>query len=272
MKFASVILGAALLLSVAPAAMADVSFFNDCQSTFTADPNVTHYGPSGGLTGSVSGQLVDYATGAPSGITVTEVWTAVGGIGGSGPAVEFTAGTDAYNTFNGKVANIGTVTYYGSGAWSADLTFTNLMPGKTYQLVTTVDRGRTSPAPAGGYPDRWTKISILDADSYTNASSNNWTTTSGGFIINNDATSLQCDNAIAGAVAKWIAINPGSDNDFTIHFTNAVAANGEIPTGAAQNSNRGYAPTGFMLVEVPEPATMSLLVLGGLALIRRTRR
>ena len=109
--------------------------------------NATRFGIGNGFTGATSGVLLDYASGASTGVVAA--LTQSGGVnwndgssgtGGVNPAV----GTDAYTTFGGKTDVKGLV-YYGSSGWYVDLTFTGLDSSKAYTFATTANRdGGTS--------------------------------------------------------------------------------------------------------------------------------
>lgn len=261
-----VLLGLATLATLGVTAQAGFVAYNDCQASGASNPaNTTTFGYGGVGT---SGVLKDFATGASTGVSVAVNISSGVNTGGSGPTAEFAAGTDADKAFGGKIANTGSVIYYGPTGWTVDLVFTGLTPGQRYSFATTLDRGDSSPAPTGGYTDRWTRISILDADGYTNASS------TGAVKISDSTTSIQCYNTTNGYIAQWTNIDAGPDGDFTIQFTHETtngALSSPYPGGATQNTNRGYGPTGFSLAAVPEPTTLGLLGVGAYILIRRRR-
>jgi hypothetical protein len=261
------LLGLAAVATLGVSAQAAFVAYNDCQSTGASNPaNTTTIGYGGSGT---SGVLKDFATGAATGVNVAVVISSGVNTEGSGPTAEFPAGSDAGKMFNGKAVNTGNVIYYASTAgWTVDLVFTGLAPGQLYNFATTLDRGDSSPAPAGGYPDRWTRISISDADSYTYASS------AGAVKISDSTTSIQSYNTINGYMAQWTSINAGADGDFTIRFTHEPtngALSAPYPAGASQNTTRGYGPSVFALSTVPEPATLGMLGVAALGLIRRRR-
>ncbi len=241
-------------LGLVGVASADFTAFNDSVTPFSGG-NTTQIGR---FTGTVaSGLLKDWASGAVTGVTATHV---DGGSNGPGTGVAMpAAGTDAHTIFDGKVT-LGSLIYYGGAlGWYQEVVFTGLDPTLEYTFASLHNRG--------SYTDRWSVISILDADSSTYACS------AGAFKISETAVSLLSDQRTTGYVAQWTDIKPGNDGDFTIHYTHSSAGAGiDRPIGATQDGRKAYPLAGFMLQEVPEPATMSLLGLGALALIRRRRK
>ena len=269
MKVRSSVILAACSFAFAASSHAQFVSYNDCVSGdgpigSANAANTTTFG-----TGTAGGVLKDFATSTALPVTVSVVDTTIGGNGGTGPTQFFSSGNDAYNLFYNKVATDTRVIYYGNGglpsSWSVALNFAGLDPAKTYKLATTIDRGSAS------YTNqRWTNISISDADAFTNSSS------AGAFqITGGSATVLDSYNSVLGYLAQWDNIAPGADGDFSITFRNAgTVAGTDIPLGMTQDTGKGgYGPAAFMLQEVtvPEPASMAVLGLGALALIRRRR-
>lgn len=270
MKVSLAILTAVAGVAMATSAQAQFTAYNDCQSNVGGNAaNTTLYGHNGNSSGTsdtalTSGPLKDFATGAIQAVTVA--LNGNGAINGTGATAEFTSGSPAANMFGGKVTNNGWVNYYGSTGWSFDLVFSNLTPGAKYTMATTVDRGNGSPAPTTGYTNRWTVISLVGADSSIYASS------AGALQVSPTATSIQSYNTAAGYLAQWTDIAAGADNTFSVHFT--YPANSSEYGASGQDGVKAYGPAMFMLQEtavVPEPASLSLLSLAVLPLLRRRR-
>jgi hypothetical protein len=249
MKHGISIVLVAVCLVLATGASADFVAYTRVQGS-AASANVTE------LDLGESGLLKDFSSGLETSVTA-EVYD--GGASNNGDFFMPNSGTEAYTTFNGKFANLDCVGYGNSAGWYCDLVFTGLDTSKTYEFVSLLNRGT--------YDDRWTVISIVDADASTYAS------TSTAYKISETEVSMVALQTTSGEVARWTGIKSGADGDFTIHYTHASAGAGiDIPIGATQNAQKAYGPAGFMLVEIPEPATMSLLAISGIALIRRRRR
>ncbi len=218
--------------------------------------NVTNYSgymADGGGFETPSGQLVDYATGNVLPVTATLSGSNISG-SISGPA---NSGTDADDVFNGKL-NLGdwSVSYNSSSiGWYYEVTFTGLTPGASYEFVTTANRNNISYA-GDGSTSRWTKFSIIGADTYTNASS------TGVVEITSDVVRMNTGyNTVNGYVVRWTGIT-AADGSFTVRSEN-------IGTGGPGEANKSYGMEGFMLAEVPEPASLLLLSMGGPMLMKR---
>ena len=205
------------------------------QSVHYIGSNVTTYGIGRDFSGLSSGELIDQATGAGTGVTATltesgvVVWQpdiSTNWYGGYDPNV----GTDAYKTFN-NIADMTGVIYYGSSGWYVDLTFTGLDANKEYTFATSA--ARCNPL----YADRNTIYSIIGADTYTNASTVGVNVTSEDEVWFNTG-----DNFNEGYVARWTGIT-ASDGTFTVRATHHPNTNIE---------DKAYAFDVFMLETLEE--------------------
>ena len=200
--------------------------YNDTNTTTGTVPgaNVTTYTiPSAGT---ATGLLRNFATGANLGVTVTI--TTSGGPGLDTNGVTPNAGTDAYNTFNGIIDLAGGI-WYGSSGWYVDVTFTGLDPASTYTFATTNNRNNNT------YTDRYTKFTIRDITTATNASTSGATVST--TTLPNDTVSFWSYNTVNGYVARWTAIQPGADGDFNVRYE----------SNFTNSDYRAYGPSGFML-------------------------
>jgi hypothetical protein len=199
-------------------------------------PNVTTYNIGTGSPGPSSGELLDQATGNPTGVTATlsesggvfwqpdisSSWT-----GGYDTAL----GTDARNTFGG-IADMTGVIYYGpSAGWYVDLTFTGLDPAKEYTFATSASRANSA------YTNRVSIYTISGVDAAANSS----TAGTVEYLGNPLSVSFNTgDNHIQGYVARWTGIEPGADGSFAVRATHH-------PT--AESGYKAYAFDVFMLAE-----------------------
>ncbi len=188
--------------------------------------------------GTATGLLKDYQTGAETPVTVTitdsgspNVQTQSGYSG-----AESSSGTDAYNTFHG-IADMAGVVGYGDSGWYVDLAFSGLSPSQTYTFATTANRNDSS------YTARISRFTIAGVDAAVNAS------TSGVTVKSNESVAFSTgSNTANGYVARWSGINPGADGAFSVRVQ------------ADTNERRSYGPSVFMLQAEGSVVTHSLSV------------
>lgn len=223
-------------LAVTTAVQGAFVAYNDFASPYTGESaNVTKISIGGS-----GGTLLDYTTGASTGVTLSG--TGFTGVT-SGNNITPGVGTDFYSVFGGIVDQVGAA--YGA---TGSMTLSGLNPSALYELVIFGNRDYTTNA--------WqTKLVITGADSFTNTSSAGATVMTTN--VANDTTILPIINGTTGYVARFDAINAGSDGSIVIQLS-AIGTNGYV--------------NAIRLAEVPEPATMGLLGLGALAILRRRSR
>jgi len=214
--------------------------FNDHVAGGGTHANTTTYAANG----AGAGLLKDSTTGAGTGVTLTTSQAGVYyGNTGSAPSV----GTDAYDIFNGCVdfrSGTGTSLEIETGD-SYTHAFTGLDTGQgvTYTFAGTAIRGN------GGYTNRWTLVTLQDADAATPAHS----TGIGVVVVSPNQVAIWTgDNSAAGQgfVAAWTDIDPGMDGDFSVISTHYTGATPGVGSGTADGS-KGYGLAGIRLQEVP---------------------
>jgi hypothetical protein len=203
-----------------------------------------------------AGYLKDYATGAntsamlsltPTGMVETQKTDTVS------PA--FAAGTDADGEFGTIINPFWMMRPQNPAPTTSQvvLTFSGLNPNMRYTAILTGNRAKS------GNDNRFAKFTLGGVDSFVNASTAGTITADGGLSTHLDTGKTYLN----GQVARWTDINAGADNTFTVTvgFSNYNT-----------NLNTWFL-THMKLVEapVPEPATLSLLALGGLLGMRRRR-
>src|SRR5262245_21859916 len=206
----------------------DISITVNAAGAFTAyndlawaggqlNSNITRItSPNGGSGLPSSGQLIDFATGGGTGVTLTVTG---GSFDGSSQATQLSGGpapgTDAYNVFNSTLTAFGSISYQDTAAPAGNLvlTFTGLNPNKLYELVFYAHRNDYG----------WTRASLVTlsgAASFANQSSvaadnpadTSWALFSGPV---DDSTRLPSDND-NGYVARFVNIASGSDGQVAL--------------------------------------------------------
>jgi outer membrane murein-binding lipoprotein Lpp len=214
--------------------------FNDCADNGGNDPNATEYGmdTSTQSWGPTSGPLLKISDGSDTGVMVEvngdnlRTWN---------PAGTPQPGTDAYETFNGTI-NVDEIVSYGEVDvpydWYFEATFTGLDPAKEYAFITTANRNNLDYSGEDA-ASRWTKFTIMEADTYTNISSSGVTKVSESVVKFN--TGYNTEN---GYVAAWTDIT-AADGSFTVRSENVGSEGPGQPY-------RSYGMQAFALIELAE--------------------
>ncbi|HUU91758.1 MAG TPA: lamin tail domain-containing protein, partial [Phycisphaerae bacterium] len=224
--------------------------FNDHVAGTGTHANATSYAANG----TVSGPLKDVATGDDTPVTLA---TSASGIhygdNGAAPA----AGTDAYTVFDGYVDfRTATESSIEIAALDGDYythTFTGLDTGPdvTYNFTGTAIRGDT------GYTDRWTLVTLDDADGATAAHSSGL----GVVVVSPNQVAIWTGyNSAAdqGFVAAWTDIDPGADGDFSVISTQYTGPTPGVGSGTADGT-KGYGLAGIRLENVAPSGPLSFL-------------
>jgi hypothetical protein len=201
----------------------DFTAYNDLAwGTGQLETNITKItSPVGGSGLPSTGLLKDFTSGLDTGVTLTVTGGQFIGDVQAAQGANPTTG-DAFTIFDGKVSGQGVLSYVDDVNNSLVLTFTGLIPSKTYDLTFFAHRN------ANGW-DRASLVTISGADAFTNMSSTATDNPSeaGGVIFSgptDTSTRLPADND-NGYVARFSAIDPGSDGTviLTISFDGSVA-------------------------------------------------
>jgi hypothetical protein len=218
--------------------------YNDSVDTTpeSTPENATNFGLGRSYFGDgISGNLIDFNSGADTGVTVTfkENFSAGNSINWAQDFAEFTPGTDADEIFGGILNLSGNMSYNDTPGWSMDLTISNLDPDVSYTFAATVHR-------SGGtdYATRITNWTLNGAESATYACS------TGAHQINETSAEFSTGDNVAGLVAQWTDIRAGADGTLTLRTTHGI---GEADGGiAGADDYRGYAGGLFMLMAQPQ--------------------
>ncbi|MEN6520663.1 MAG: carboxypeptidase regulatory-like domain-containing protein [Armatimonadota bacterium] len=202
--------------------------YNDCSwSEGQINTNITTYGAGSGFSGSTSGYLKEYTTGASFTVTATltesgTTWSATGG-------ANCGTGTDATGVFGGIVDFTGYIKCPTTSTY-VDLTFSGLDPTGTYEFATSANGNDMT-------GDSITRFAISGVLAFTNASSSSAViSTDGSYTEFN--TGMNDYDSMTGYVAKWTGIQPSADGTFTVRASTG---------GDGSNSGISYAFSGFML-------------------------
>ncbi|QQE12707.1 PEP-CTERM sorting domain-containing protein [Planctomycetota bacterium] len=259
-----------LLMSLAAGlcgvATADFTAYNDLACNTAAIENlpahVTGY-QSLGFGWDESGELVDFTTGAATGVSVAvaDSGNVILSTGGGDAA----AGTDAANYFTGKLNFSHSPQNDTNEMWTHTVTFSGLKAGMQYEFVTYMNRGYAGMVPGGSHGPRWAKVKIEGADALIND------------MVDGDDLVVDSDGQVrvnagyntTGTVVKWSGIT-ADDGTFSV-TASSVGDDTFIRDGVISDDADAYGMFGFMLKEtaIPEPTSLALLGLGGLALLRR---
>ena len=145
-------------------AAAQWTAYNDCADIdpgLTAE-NITSYGLGRGYQGDDgAGELLNFETGAPTGVEIEFVETFSTGntVNWAGDFSSVDEASDAAITFSEKVDLTGNMSYNDAPGWHVDLIITGLKPERSYTFEGTANRGG-----GASYADRVTDWSILEAD------------------------------------------------------------------------------------------------------------
>lgn len=213
--------------------------YNDCVDTDpgSTPPNATSFGLGRSYTGDgESGNLIDFATGADTGVSVefTENFSAGNTINWATDAAEFPQGSDAEALFGGILDLAGNMSYNDAPGWSLDLRFSNLEPSRSYTFAATIHRNG-----GGDYQNRISNWTLVGATGSTYASS------AAAHKVSELSVEIPTGNNTGGLVARWTDIVPAPDGTFTIRTTHGVGeANGGLPN---PDPYRGYSGGLFLL-------------------------
>jgi hypothetical protein len=223
--------------------------FNDHAPGGLTHVNTTIWNVLGDAPGS-TGSLKNITNGSTLPVTLTI--TRSGSVQGGGLTDYPSAGTPAYNTFNGFVDFVGSpnpaiqvpagslVTY----------TFTGLDPAKRYSFKGSAVRGGSG----SNYTNRWTEVEIVGAASFTSAHTANVVTSAqapADLTPNQVAVNFAVN--FLGDMVDWENIDPGADGSIAITCTQYF---GFVPGGSSTANAPPYG-YGISAVRLQEFGTSS---------------
>ena len=213
--------------------------YNDCVDTSpeSTPVNATSFGLGRNYLGDgISGNLIDFNTGADTGVTVTftENFSTGNTINWAQDFADYTPGTDAAGIFGGILDLTGNMSYNDAPGWSLDLTISNLDPNIPYTFAATVHRSG-----GGDYASRVTNWTLNGADSASYACSD------GALKISETSAEFSTGDNIEGLVAQWTDIRAGDDGTISLRTTHGIGKAAGGIDGA--DAYRGYGGGIFML-------------------------
>ena len=231
--------------------------------------NTTRYGqqPQGTKTTTVAASSLKDITSGSSLTATVEIAYTTNANGYQNGSTAFDSGSPAANLFNSYVTfNSGSAeSIEVDSASNLTYTFASLdgTGAQKYSFAGSAIRGDAS------YTNRWTKVTISGADSFTHASTSatNVVVGTGSNGLSTNEVAFNSGYNTIGSVIRFDNIMPGSDGKFSIIST-------QYTGGSGAGGSKGYALAGFRLEEsaVPEPTSLSLIGLGAAALLGRRRR
>jgi Immunoglobulin domain len=234
---------AVFLIFSARASAQFVSYFDYVGSTNTHTNATVMPTLINGVGFSIALRNIANGSNTPVTVTVTNLNALPGG---PTPAGAPAPGTPTAQTFNGFVDfesfNIELQTVSPSPVLAH--VFTGLDPQKSYNFRGTAIRGDAA------YTDRWTRFTLAEADSFTNAHTANALTSAqvpADLQTNDVAINSGVNNtATTGDLAGWNNIKPGADGRIVIY---SRKYNGAVPGGSSAGS-KAYGLAGFRLEEI----------------------
>jgi len=190
----------------------------------------------------------------PVTLTITHVGTAQGGSAAAYPQI----GSPAHVTFTNFVDFVGTP---GAAVQITNVmryTFSGLDPAKRYNFKGSAVRGGS----ASSYTNRWTKITISGADSFTSQHTANIVTSSQQPTLGDNEVAANFGVNLTGDMVLWDQIDPGADGTFEIICD---WYRGPLPSPNSSTLNAppyGYAITAIRLEEFSNVTTPIVITSG----------